>query len=84
MSPSDHATLSLLDPDQGVCPDGHRCAVAAAIGRRACKTCVYKGIALTCWAITTDHIDRAELAGADALVVASARSFIANREWEIG
>jgi len=31
MSPSDLATLSLLDPDQGVCPSGHPCRVGDAV-----------------------------------------------------
>jgi hypothetical protein len=79
MSPADLATLSLLDPDQGVCPNGHRCGFGPEAGRRACATCGFHGIALICWEITTDHIDRAETAGADAFVVASARSFIADR-----
>jgi hypothetical protein len=79
MSPADLATLSLLDPDQGVCPNGHRCVLAEVAGRRACATCGYRGIALICFEITADHIDGAEAAGADAFVVASARSFIADR-----
>jgi hypothetical protein len=80
MSPADLATLSLLDPDQGVCPKGHRCAVAEPVGRRrTCETCGFHGIALICFEIKADQIDSAEAAGADAFVVASARSFIADR-----
>jgi hypothetical protein len=78
MSPADLATLSLLDPDQGVCPDGHQCVLAKLVGRRTCVTCSYRGIALICFEITAGHIASAEAAGADAFVVASARSFIAD------
>jgi hypothetical protein len=76
MSPADLATFSMLDPDQGVCPNGHRCVLAEPVGRRACKACGYQGIALICWEITTGHIDRAEAAGADSLVVGWARSYL--------
>jgi hypothetical protein len=79
MSPADLATLSLLDPDQGVCPNGHRCTLAQMVGRRTCGRCSYCGIALICWEITADHIDAAERAGADALVVSWARSFIVDQ-----
>jgi hypothetical protein len=79
MSPADLATLSLLDPDQGVCPDGHQCVLDDTAGRRACATCSYRGIVLICFEITAGHIASAEAAGADACVVASARSFIADR-----
>lgn len=80
MSPADVATRSLLDPDQGVCPNGHRCVLAEPVGRRACATCRFQGISLICWEITADHIDRANHAGADSVVVSSARSFVANRD----
>jgi hypothetical protein len=80
MSPADLATLSLLDPDQGVCPNGHRCVSAPEAGQRACAACSYRGIALICFEITTDHIDRAEIAGADALIVESGRLFVLDRE----
>jgi hypothetical protein len=80
MSPADLATLSLLDADQGVCPNGHPCALDHTVGRRACRTCGYHGLALICWEITAEHIDRAERAGADPLVVSSGRSFMADRE----
>ena len=79
MSPADLATVSLLDPDQGVCPNGHRCLLGPIV-RRACRTCGYRGIALICWDITTDHIDAAERAGADSVVVSSGRSFVADRD----
>jgi hypothetical protein len=84
MSPADIATLSLLDPEQGVCPNGHQCVMAEPVGRRTCKACGYQGMALMCWEVTTDHIDHAARSGADARVVASARSFIADRSPEIG
>jgi hypothetical protein len=80
MSPADLATLSLLDPDQGVCPNGHRCLLGPIVGRRACRTCGYRGIALICWEITADHIDAADRAGADALVVSWARSLVFDQE----
>jgi hypothetical protein len=80
MSTADFATLSLLDPDQGVCPNGHRCRLSKTVGRRACTTCGFHGIALICWEITADHIERAERAGADALVVESGRLFVIDRD----
>jgi hypothetical protein len=76
MLPADLATLSLLDPDQGVCPNGHSCVLDRMVGRRACRTCGYRGIALICWEIIADHIDAAARAGADPLVVRSARSLV--------
>ncbi len=79
MSPADLATLSLLDPDQGVCPNGHPCALGHEVGRRACWSCGYAGIALICWEITSNHIDQAERAGADPILVNSGRSFLADR-----
>jgi hypothetical protein len=79
MSPADLATLSLLDPDQGECPNGHPCALDHMVGRRVCGSCGYRGIALICWEITSDHINRAERAGADPLVVSSGRSFVADQ-----
>jgi hypothetical protein len=80
MSPADLATLFLLDPDQGVCPNGHPCVLAGPVGRRACTTYGFHGIALICWEITADHIERAERAGADALVVESGRLFLIDRD----
>jgi hypothetical protein len=78
MSPADLATLSLLDPDQGVCPNGDQCALDHMVGRRACGTCGYLGMALICWGITSDAVNRAVRAGADPLVVCAARSFLAD------
>jgi hypothetical protein len=83
MSPADLATLSLLDPDQGVCPNGHPCALDHMVGRRACRSCGYRGLALICWDITSDHIDQAERAGADPILVNSGRSFLADRKRRI-
>ena len=80
MSPQDLATLSLLDPDQGVCPSGHRCAAGEPIGSRSCLVCDYQGHALICWEITTEEIARAERAGAASRTIAWARSFLANRD----
>jgi hypothetical protein len=76
MSPADLATLSLLDPDQGVCPNGHRCVVAAAIGRRECLAGEYVGDALVCWNVTAAAINASERLGADSIVVAWARSYL--------
>ena len=33
LSDGDLATLSLLDPDQGVCPNGHACRLDDMVGR---------------------------------------------------
>jgi hypothetical protein len=79
MSPADLATLSLLDPDQGVCPNGHRCALARIVGRRICAICGFIGIALVCWEITSEHIDEAERVGADPVVVDNGRAFLADQ-----
>jgi hypothetical protein len=49
------------------------------VGRRVCRACGYRGITLICSEVTPGHIDCAELAGADALVVSSGRSFIADQ-----
>jgi len=79
MSPADIATLSLLDPDQGVCPSGHRCRPSDAVGDRICDRGEYRGLALICWNITPDAIDAAERAGADATLSRWARSHVADR-----
>jgi hypothetical protein len=79
MSPADLATLSLLDPDQGACPNGHRGELGQMVGWRTCRTCGYRGLALICWEITSEHIGRAERAGANPILVNSARSFLADR-----
>jgi hypothetical protein len=79
MSRADLATFSLLDPDQGVCPNGHPCRFDEVLRYRHCGTCDYRGPGLTCWEITSGEIDRAELAGADPLVVDWARAFVADK-----
>jgi hypothetical protein len=79
MSPSDPLTLSLLDPDQGVCPDGHPCRLSDAIGERVCDHGEYRALALICWEITPHGIDAADRAGAQPEVVAWARLFIEER-----
>jgi hypothetical protein len=76
MSPSDLATLSLLDPEQGVCPEGHPCRLAETLGRRTCGTCDYEGPALICWDVTQVAIDAAERAGAASAVIEWARDFV--------
>lgn len=78
-SPADLATLSLLDPDQGVCPNGHPCRIGDAVGERMCARGEYKGHSLICWEITSDEIEDAERAGADPRSVAWARSFVEDR-----
>jgi hypothetical protein len=75
----DLATLSLLDPDQGVCPSGHLCRLDDPVGDRRCITCDYRGRALICWEITTGAIEDAARAGARTTVVAWARDFLADR-----
>ena len=73
------ATLGLLDPDQGVCPNGHRCALSREIGYRECGEREFTGHALICWGVTDTAIDAADRGGADPMVVGWARSFIGDR-----
>ena len=80
MSPSDLATLSLLDSDQGVCPSGHPCRIGDSVGERVCARGEYKGHSLICWEITSDEIECAALAGVEPVLVAWARSFVEDRE----
>jgi hypothetical protein len=84
MSPADLATLSLLDPDQGVCPSGHACRHSDAVGERICDHGEYRGHALICWEITSFAIDVAEDAGASQIVVHRSRSFRVERASELG
>ena len=79
MTPSQAATLALLDPDQGVCPEGHRCVLSDQLGRRECRAGEFVGLALVCLDVTTTAIDTAEWLGADPLIVAWARSFVRDR-----
>ena len=79
LSQGDLATLSLLDPEQGVCPDGHRCRLDREPGLRNCETCDYRGLALLCWDVKPAEIDSAEQSGARSSVIAWARSFVAER-----
>jgi hypothetical protein len=82
MSEADLATLSLLDPDQGVCPNGHPCRLDDQdIGQRRCAAGEYRGLALICWDITTMAIDDADSAGADPALVGWARAHLVNRGW---
>jgi hypothetical protein len=76
MSPADLATLSLLDTDQGVCPTGHPCDLGPLIHQRSCLSGEYVGLALICWDITVEHIAAARRAGADAVIVDWAVSFL--------
>jgi len=76
MTPEELATLSLLDHDQGVCPDGHACVLDAELGLRRCAGCDYRGHALICWEITETAIAGAARARADEHVVAVARAFL--------
>jgi hypothetical protein len=79
VSPADSATLSLLDPAQGNCPNGHSCGHDETMGYRFCATCGYRGLALVCWDATERQIRQSEASGADAAVVDWARSFLAER-----
>jgi len=80
MSPADLATLSLLDPDQGVCPHGHECRVDDDdIGYRRCAEGDYDGGALICWDVTELEIERARLLGAKAEVLERATAFLCER-----
>jgi hypothetical protein len=79
MTTAELATLGLLDPDQGVCPNGHPCVLAHRLGRRECRAGEFVGNALVCWDVTTTAIDTAERLGADGLVVAWARSHLRDR-----
>jgi hypothetical protein len=84
MSPADLATLSLLDADQGACPNGHACRLdGAGPGIRKCSTCDFGGMALICWDITGEAIATAEFRGADVSVVAWANAFLSSREPEV-
>ena len=76
---SDLATLSLLDPDQGVCPSGHPCRLDNRVGDRRGATCDYRGLALICWDLSMNEIDDAARRGADLRVADWARSFVADR-----
>lgn len=78
-SSGDLATLSLLDPDQGVCPAGHRCRLDLEPGFRVCDACDYRGFALDCWDLKPALIDAAENLGAGTSVIAWARSFVVER-----
>lgn len=79
LSRGDLATLSLLDPDQGVCPNGHRCRLDATVGYRRCGTCDYQGLALICWNLTPEVVDAATRSEANMVVLEWARSFLAER-----
>jgi hypothetical protein len=79
MSPADLATLSLLDPDQGVCPNGHPCILGEMVSQRECLGGEYVGHALVCWNVTAAAIDASERVGADPVVMRWARSYLADR-----
>jgi 2-methylisocitrate lyase-like PEP mutase family enzyme len=79
LSPADLATLSLLDPDQGVCPKGHACRMDDQVGYRRCGTCTYHGLALICWEISLDSIEAAARSGAAPDVIVWARNFVLDR-----
>lgn len=79
LSGGDLATLSLLDADQGVCPNGHLCRLDDRVGYRRCPTCDFRGLALICWEMTIDRIGRGAKNGADPHVVEWARAFVADR-----
>jgi hypothetical protein len=80
MTPADLATLSLLDPEQGVCPSGHPCVFDGDwIGRRRCSNGEYVGLALICWEITLAAIEQARGLRADPVVIEWAQWFLAER-----
>ena len=79
LSAADLATLSLLDRDQGVCPNGHPCRLDAVVGYRRRATCKERGLALICWDITLGTIEAAARAGAATNIVGWAEEFIADR-----
>jgi hypothetical protein len=79
ISTADRATLSLLDPDQAVCPNGHPCRLDQRVGYRRCGMCDYRGLALVCWEITESELGRAIRRGADPTVAAWAQSFLRDR-----
>jgi hypothetical protein len=80
LSAADLATLSLLDPDQGVCPNDHPCRLDDLVGYRQCANCGYVGLALICWGIAIEQIDRAARDGADVQIVSWAKSFVMDRD----
>jgi hypothetical protein len=79
MSPADLATLALLDPDQGVCPEGHPCRLSNEVDVRECSGGEYRGLSLICWEITSDEIDVAIEQGANGAMTAWAYAFVADR-----
>lgn len=79
MNRAELATLGLLDPDQGVCPSGHRCALSRELGYRECSECEFIGRAPICWGVTGTAIDAAEHEGADQMVVEWARLTLLDR-----
>jgi hypothetical protein len=79
MSPADLATLSLLDTDQGVCPNGHTCGLSDDVAERKCSNGEYQGRALICWEITAAAIDAAERRGTSRILVQWARAFLEDR-----
>lgn len=79
LSQGDLATLSLLDPHQGVCPNGHRCRLDREPGYRMCEVCDYRGWALICWEITPAAINAAERAGALPSAIEWARCFLTEK-----
>jgi hypothetical protein len=79
LSQGDLATLSLLDPEQGVCPNGHPCTFDREPGYRRCQGCDYRGFALICWEITSADLEAARQAGADGSVMIWAKAFLDDR-----
>jgi hypothetical protein len=79
LSDGDLATLSLVDADQGVCPNGHACRLDDRVGYRRCATSDFRGLALICWGVTFEAIKSAERAGAAPSIVDWAMAFIADR-----
>jgi hypothetical protein len=82
MMPADLATISLLDTDQGVCPEGHVCRPNEVPAYRSRSSCGYRGPALICWDITVEEIDSAERAGAAPAAIEWARTMLFERGYE--
>jgi hypothetical protein len=82
------AVEALIDPDQGVCPEGHACTLGNG-PRGPIRLCgevhrpefqIYAGMPLIAYEVTAADIDLAAIAGADADLIAWARDTLAARE----
>jgi len=82
------ATRSLIDDDQGLCPEGHPCHLIERSDLdcdRFLREChephpetegePYQGMPLVRWEATRDEIEAAATAGADPVFIDEARSW---------